>query len=223
MPPQSGVCDLARFPYPFADGSFAHVRAVHVIEHVSDVIRTMEEFHRLLSPGGTVYIATPHYTDFSSFCDPTHRWHLNSFSLRYFGDDNAGFGYYSGCRFREMAGRNAVVQEETIAQGAVPARPPPVLRATPHSEPGRTPPRDRSRVLSSAIGGYLHVMIWEPRGTAQRARIAMWRAAHPRADGAQTVEEGLERRLLPLAPAESHRFGRRDDRGAGGRARSAAR
>jgi hypothetical protein len=78
---------------------------VHVIEHVSDVIRTMDEFHRLLQPGGTVYIATPHYTDFSSFCDPTHRWHLNSFSLRYFGADNAGFGYYSKCRFRERSVR----------------------------------------------------------------------------------------------------------------------
>jgi SAM-dependent methyltransferase len=95
------ICDLDRFPYPFRDNTFHEIRAVHVIEHVADVMRTMEEFHRLLRPGGTVYIATPHYTDFSSFCDPTHRWHLNSFSFRYFGDDNAGFGYYSRARFRE--------------------------------------------------------------------------------------------------------------------------
>ena len=95
------LVDVDHLPYPFRDGTFDHVRAVHVIEHVADVIRTMEEFHRLLRTGGTVYIATPHYTDFSSFCDPTHRWHLNSFSLRYFGADNAGFGYYSHARFRE--------------------------------------------------------------------------------------------------------------------------
>lgn len=95
------LVDVDRLPYPFRDGSFDQVRAVHVIEHVADVIRTMEEFHRLLRRGGSVYIATPHYTDFSSFCDPTHKWHLNSYSLRYFGEDNAGFGYYSACRFRE--------------------------------------------------------------------------------------------------------------------------
>ena len=95
------LCDLDHFPYPFRESSFDHLRAVHVIEHVSDVIRTMEEFHRLVRPGGTIYIATPHYTDFSSFCDPTHRWHLNSFSLRYFGEDNAGYGYYSGARVEE--------------------------------------------------------------------------------------------------------------------------
>jgi SAM-dependent methyltransferase len=97
------IADLDEFPFPFADNSFREVRAIHVIEHVKDVIRTMEEFHRVLAPGGRVFLVTPHYTDFSSFCDPTHRWHLNSFSLRYFGENNAGYGYYSNARFREIS------------------------------------------------------------------------------------------------------------------------
>src|SRR5271169_5311832 len=97
------LADLDHFPYPFRDSSFDALQAIHVIEHVSDVIHSMEEFHRLVRPGGEVFVATPHYTDFSSFCDPTHRWHLNSFSLRYFGDNNAGFGYYSNIRFREIS------------------------------------------------------------------------------------------------------------------------
>jgi len=61
----------------------------------------MEEFHRVVRNGGTIRIETPHYTDFSSFCDPTHKWHLNSFSFRYFGDDDAGYGYYTQAKFRE--------------------------------------------------------------------------------------------------------------------------
>ncbi|HZQ53350.1 MAG TPA: methyltransferase domain-containing protein [Bryobacteraceae bacterium] len=97
------IADLDHVPFPFRDDSFGEIRAIHVIEHVSDVIRTMEEFHRLLAPGGRVFIVTPHYTDFSSFCDPTHRWHLNSFSLRYFGDDAGGYEYYSQARFREIS------------------------------------------------------------------------------------------------------------------------
>ncbi|MDX1984504.1 MAG: methyltransferase domain-containing protein [Bryobacteraceae bacterium] len=97
------ICELDHFPYPFRDGAFDQVRAIHVIEHVENVIRTMQEFHRLLKPGGRLVMATPHYTDFSSFCDPTHRWHLNSFSFRYFGEDHAGFGYYSKARFREVS------------------------------------------------------------------------------------------------------------------------
>lgn len=103
------IADLDHFPFPFQDASFREIRAIHVIEHVADVMRTMEEFHRLVVPGGSVVIVTPHYTDFSSFCDPTHRWHLNSFSLRYFGEDNAGYGYYSHVRFREISTRVRVL------------------------------------------------------------------------------------------------------------------
>ena len=99
------LADLDRFPYPFADSSFDRLTAIHVIEHVHDVIRTMEEFHRLVRAGGTVRLETPHYTDFSSFCDPTHRHHLNSFSFRYFGENHGGFGYYTRIRFRERSVR----------------------------------------------------------------------------------------------------------------------
>jgi SAM-dependent methyltransferase len=97
------LVELDQPPYPFRDSSFDGLQAVHVIEHVSDVMKTMAEFHRLVRPGGEVYIVTPHYTDFSSFCDPTHHWHLNSFSLRYFGEDHAGYGYYSKIRFEEIS------------------------------------------------------------------------------------------------------------------------
>lgn len=99
------LCDLDRFPYPFRDSSFDQIRAIHVIEHVADVIRAIEEFHRLARPRARILISTPHYTDFSSFCDPTHRWHLNSFSFRYFTPDDAGFGYYSSARLREISVR----------------------------------------------------------------------------------------------------------------------
>lgn len=95
------IADLDRHPYPFRDSSFSGIRAIHVIEHVTDVIKTMEEFHRVVRPGGTVVLETPHYTDFSSFCDPTHKHHLNSYSFRYFGPNDAGFGYYTKAKFRE--------------------------------------------------------------------------------------------------------------------------
>lgn len=99
------IADLDQFPFPFRDNSFREIRAIHVIEHVADVIKTMEEFHRLLMPGGVAVVVTPHYTDYSSFCDPTHRWHLNSFSMKFFGEGHGGFGYYSAARFREISTR----------------------------------------------------------------------------------------------------------------------
>ncbi|HEV2176388.1 MAG TPA: class I SAM-dependent methyltransferase [Terriglobia bacterium] len=99
------LCDLDRFPYPFADNSFDRILAIHVIEHVSDVMRALEEFHRLARPGGSIRIETPHYTDYSSWCDPTHRSHLNSFSFKFFGESHGGFGYYTCVRFREKSVR----------------------------------------------------------------------------------------------------------------------
>lgn len=97
------LAHIDRGALPFADNSFDQVRLVHVIEHVDDVVATMEELHRITKPGGTIYLVTPHYTDFSSFCDPTHRWHLNSFSFYYFyegglhGEDH----WYTRVRLRE--------------------------------------------------------------------------------------------------------------------------
>jgi SAM-dependent methyltransferase len=78
------ICHIDKGALPFRDDAFDQVRAVHLIEHVADVIQTMEELHRVTRPGGSIYIVTPHYTDASSFTDPTHRWHLNSFSFEYF-------------------------------------------------------------------------------------------------------------------------------------------
>ena len=95
------LCDLDHPPYPFADNSFDEVRAVHVVEHTENVIQFMEEVHRLLRPGGRLYLVTPHHSDTSSFTDPTHRWHLTSQSFTYF-TGREDYGFYSTARFREI-------------------------------------------------------------------------------------------------------------------------
>ena len=96
------LADINGGRLPFRDSVFDRVELIHVIEHVEDVVRTIEELHRVCRPGGIIRLETPHYTDFSSFCDPTHRWHLNSFSFRYFTEDG-GFSYYSGARLRQRS------------------------------------------------------------------------------------------------------------------------
>lgn len=75
------IADL-NHPLPFPDSSFDEVRAVHVIEHVNDIMKAVAEIHRVARSGGLVYLATPHYTDSNSWRDPTHRWHLNTYSFR---------------------------------------------------------------------------------------------------------------------------------------------
>jgi len=106
------LCNLDRGCLPFQDSVFDEVRAVHLIEHVENVIRTMEEFHRVSRAGGVIFLVTPHYTDFSSFCDPTHRWHLNSFSFWYFDPEglHGEASWYSHVRLRQRRLRVRLLQ-----------------------------------------------------------------------------------------------------------------
>ena len=92
------VHDLNRFPYPFRDSVFEEVFAVHVIEHMDSVLEVMEEIHRISRPGARVTIITPHYTDPVSWQDPTHRWHLSSYSFNYF-DPCYHTNHYTAARF----------------------------------------------------------------------------------------------------------------------------
>jgi len=96
------IADLNN-PLPFGDNSFDEVRAIHLIEHLHDVMKALAEIHRVTRPGGTLYLVTPHYTDFISWCDPTHRWHLNSFSFRYFGPIHGGRHWYTRLELRQRA------------------------------------------------------------------------------------------------------------------------
>ncbi len=92
------VHDLNTFPYPFADSSFDEIYAMHVIEHLDSIVRAMEEIHRLAKPNAKVVIVTPHYSDCSSWNDPTHKWHLSTYSFRYFREGYQE-SYYSKARF----------------------------------------------------------------------------------------------------------------------------
>jgi len=93
------VHDLNQFPYPFPNNSFDRIRVIHVIEHIQSILKTMEEIHRIAKPGGEVEIVTPHYTDSSSWQDPTHFWHLSSRSFDFFQEEYRT-SYYSTARFQ---------------------------------------------------------------------------------------------------------------------------
>ena len=93
------VHDLNQFPYPFRNNSFDRIRVIHVIEHIQSILKTMEEIHRIAKPGGEVEIVTPHYTDASSWQDPSHLWHLSSRSFDFFQEEYRT-SYYSKARFQ---------------------------------------------------------------------------------------------------------------------------
>jgi SAM-dependent methyltransferase len=92
------VCDFDKRPWPLPAAAFDHAVALDVIEHVADLTFFMEELHRILAPGGTAEITTPHFSCANSFIDPTHRHHLSYFSLDYFTDASK-YSFYSSARF----------------------------------------------------------------------------------------------------------------------------
>ena len=101
LPGVDVVHDMNVMPWPFADNSFESVNLSHVIEHCDSIPRVMEEVHRVLVPGGTAKLLTPHYTDSISWKDITHKWHLSTKSFEYFEPDN-GTNYYSKARFETV-------------------------------------------------------------------------------------------------------------------------
>ena len=96
------VADLDHYPYPFPDRSFDRIIARSIIEHVESPVRFLEELHRLLAPGGTIHIETPHYTHRHSWEDPTHRHHFSSESIRMLCDPRSSVykGFYKGFELR---------------------------------------------------------------------------------------------------------------------------
>lgn len=93
------VWNLDRIPYPFSDSMFSEIECWDVIEHLSDIPKTLEEFHRILVWGGVLKITTPHFSCANSYVDPTHKWHLSYFSFDYFSDEHR-LSYYSKARYK---------------------------------------------------------------------------------------------------------------------------
>ncbi len=91
------LADFEQGFFPFADASFDRVICSHVIEHVRSPVRLMEECWRVLRPGGTLLVKTPHYTHWTSWGDPTHYHHFGSHALRHFCQPQSTV--YYRCRY----------------------------------------------------------------------------------------------------------------------------
>ena len=93
------VHDLNVRPWPFPDNQFREVHALDVIEHLDDILATMEEINRICQPGAIVRITVPHFSSANAFTDPTHRHYFGWFSCHYFTGEHQ-FNFYTRARFR---------------------------------------------------------------------------------------------------------------------------
>lgn len=95
------VHDLDVLPYPFADSSADEIHFYHVLEHLTDPIKKMEEVWRILKPGGTLYLRVPHFSGMGAFTDITHRRPFGYFSFDCFEPDSYQ-NFYTTARFNVL-------------------------------------------------------------------------------------------------------------------------
>lgn len=94
--------DVDQVPYPFRENTFDRVICNGIIEHVDDVVRVMEELHRICRAGAVIAVTTPYFTSVDAFTDPTHRHYFSSRSFDYFTGEFPEYAFYSKARFRKQ-------------------------------------------------------------------------------------------------------------------------
>lgn len=91
---------------------FEECVAFDVIEHLGDIVRVMEEIHRVCEDGACVRITVPHFSCNNAFTDPTHRHYFSYFSFNYFTGEHE-FSFYTDRRFR-LKGRNLIFSRSLL-------------------------------------------------------------------------------------------------------------
>ncbi len=89
------IQDLEKFPYPFEDNEISEVYTQHTLEHLNDLVKVMEELHRICKNGAKIKIIVPYFSGQGAFNDPTHKRFFTYKTFEYFEG-----GYYSSARFK---------------------------------------------------------------------------------------------------------------------------
>ena len=96
LPGVDVVCNINMFPWPFPNNYFDEVYCSHVLEHVEDLVRVMEEISRICKPGAKIKIIGPYFAGHGAYNDPTHKQFMTYLTFDYFKEG----GYYSKVSFK---------------------------------------------------------------------------------------------------------------------------
>ena len=76
--------NLNEYPWPFHDNTFDEIYASHILEHLEDLKKTMQEMKRICKNYATIEIRVPHFSCGVSYRDPTHKRVFSYFTFDYF-------------------------------------------------------------------------------------------------------------------------------------------
>lgn len=98
LPGVDMVYNLNKFPWPFENDFFEEVYCSHILEHLDDIIKVMEELHRITKKEGIIRIKVPPFPSYGAVSDPTHKRFFTYFTFDYF--TRKGMEWYSKAKFK---------------------------------------------------------------------------------------------------------------------------
>lgn len=109
----------------FVNNSFSMIYSFHVLEHVSDHLAVLRELHRVLSPGGVLFIGFPNKHRLFSYISTSQKasvlekikWNINDYIYRVKGKFENKYGAHAG--FSE---KGFVSESSGIFQKVLPVR-----------------------------------------------------------------------------------------------------
>jgi SAM-dependent methyltransferase len=81
------VWDLEKYPWPLPDNSVDEAVCNHYLEHTEDIMKFMNEVHRILKPGAKVLLVSPYYNSMRAWQDPTHTRAISEATFLYYNKD----------------------------------------------------------------------------------------------------------------------------------------
>ncbi len=87
LPWVNKVYDFEKFPYPFKDNEFDEIYCSHVLEHMNDLWKVMEEFNRIGKKWCIIKVKVPYFASPNAWWDYTHKRTFNTNTFNYFHKD----------------------------------------------------------------------------------------------------------------------------------------
>lgn len=92
------VHNLEKYPWPFKKDEFDEIYCDNVLEHLSDIIKPVEEIWRISKSKAKIIVKVPIYPSIWAYSDPTHKSAYTFITFNYFRP-NDSLNYYSKARF----------------------------------------------------------------------------------------------------------------------------
>ena len=98
LPSVDIVCDIEK-GLPFVSNIVDEIRCYQVLEHIDNIIYTVEEFHRVCKPSAKIDIIVPYWNRVGAIRDPTHVRLFSYHTFDHFTNDSKYPNYYSKAHF----------------------------------------------------------------------------------------------------------------------------